>query len=113
CVRTCPRGVLELQEKRPERYYVACSSTDRGPVVKQACSVGCIGCQRCAKACPEKAIKVENFLARIMPEKCTSCGECLKVCPTHSIIKLFDFDNKKLTAQDQINAQKNRGADGI
>ena len=86
CVKECPVGVLEIQERQPDRYFVACSSTDKGGATKKYCEVGCIGCKKCAKACPVEAITVDNFCAVIDQSKCTSCGECIEACPTHSIV---------------------------
>ena len=51
----------------------------------KACSVGCIGCGLCKKNCPNDAITVENFVAKIDPEKCTGCGTCKEKCPKGSI----------------------------
>ena len=39
-----------------------------------------------AKPCPQGAITVDNFLARIDWDKCTACGECAKVCPTGAMV---------------------------
>ena len=42
----------------------------------------------CEKACKFDAVKVENNLAMIDPEKCKNCGLCAKECPTGAIINL-------------------------
>ena len=65
------------------------SSKANGKAVRDACSVGCIGCGICAKNCECGAITVENFLATIDPLKCTACGVCAEKCPRH-IIKIRD-----------------------
>ena len=54
---------------------------DKGAQTRKACSAGCIGCMKCAKACPKQAITVENNLAYIDQEKCVGCGLCAKECP--------------------------------
>jgi len=45
----------------------------------------CIGCVRCMKDCPTKAIRVRKNKARITYERCVDCGECLRVCPHNAV----------------------------
>ena len=59
---------------------------DKGPVVKRACTVGCIGCTLCVKKCPNEAIQMDNFLAAMDYEKCAHAGVCLTKCPTKTIV---------------------------
>ena len=40
----------------------------------------CKGCYACIRACPCKAIKVEEGLAQVIKERCIACGTCLQVC---------------------------------
>ncbi len=82
CIAACPTGVLVMQDKKAERYFIACNSHDKGAATKKACDAGCIACQKCVKVCEDNAIVIENFLARIVQEKCTACGKCIDVCPT-------------------------------
>jgi len=84
CVSACPRNLIKLiPEDKP--FVVACMSKDKGPDVKKACKVGCIGCKMCERKCPVGCIDVDNFLASIDPEPCTNCGTCEEVCPTNAI----------------------------
>lgn len=85
CVAACPKHLIELVPDH-NRYAVRCSSKERGPVVKKACSVGCIGCKLCEKQCECDAIHVENNIAHIDYEKCVNCGKCAEKCPSGAIM---------------------------
>lgn len=86
CITKCPRNILVMQEKKEKTYFVACQSKDKGAITRSYCSVGCIACTLCVKACKFDAIKITGNLAVIDQEKCTSCGECIKVCPVKCIV---------------------------
>ena len=99
CAKACPKNIIELVPAE-NTVWVLCSSHDKGAVVKDKCSVGCIGCKICEKTCKEKAIKVENCKATIDYTKCTKCGECVLKCPKKII--LTDIVLKD-TVQEEIN----------
>lgn len=42
----------------------------------------CNGCKKCSviEACPVKAVKLEDGVAVIDPERCTNCGRCIGHC---------------------------------
>lgn len=88
CTRICPRHIIELRNKGPEgrRVYVSCMNKDKGPTAMKVCSVSCISCGRCVKACSFDAITMEDNVAYINHEKCHLCRECEKVCVRHSIV---------------------------
>lgn len=80
CAAVCPKKVIEIMPKN-EKYTVICSSKDKGSEMKDICSVGCIGCKMCVKACEFDAVSVEDNLAKIDRLKCTGCGKCAEKCP--------------------------------
>ena len=101
CVKACPKGIIELRKRWPKHraVYVSCVSKDKGAVVMKACKAGCIGCGKCVKVCSFDAIKVENNLAYIDPNKCKSCRKCVEVCPQNTIIEL-NFPPRKPKAEE-------------
>lgn len=84
CAARCPNHLIEMVHATSQ-IHVACSSHDKGGFVRKVCKAGCIGCMKCQKTCEYGAIKVDQFLAAIDPEKCTNCGKCVEVCPTKVI----------------------------
>lgn len=97
CVDVCPKKLIDIIPYRCE-VAVMCNSLDNGKVVKAGCSVGCIGCKICEKACGADAVHVENFLAKVDYEKCTMCYECTKKCPTKAISGKVEEVSDKATA---------------
>jgi len=85
CVEACPKNLIELIPYEA-KHMVACSSKDKGPVTIKACTAGCIACQLCKKNCPNDAIMIEDFHAKIDYEKCTGCGICVEKCPKKVIV---------------------------
>jgi len=85
CTKACPKKLISLIPVK-QKKVVACSSNDKGALMKDLCKVGCIGCGICAKNCPKQAINVDNFLASIDNTKCTDCGICVEKCPKKIIV---------------------------
>ncbi|ADL68391.1 electron transport complex, RnfABCDGE type, B subunit [Thermoanaerobacterium thermosaccharolyticum DSM 571] len=84
CVDACPKNIIELVDANT-KTRVICSNTDKGKNVRPVCTVGCIGCKACERACNYDAVHVIDNLAKIDYEKCVSCMACVEKCPTDSI----------------------------
>jgi len=86
CVETCPKSLFSLMDRYDP--LIACASQDKGAAVSKYCTVGCIACKRCVKACEPEAISMENNLAVIDYEKCIQCYKCVEVCPKNTIVRV-------------------------
>jgi Na+-translocating ferredoxin:NAD+ oxidoreductase RNF subunit RnfB len=84
CVGACPKGLIEIVPSS-SKVRVQCNSKDKGKDVKANCSVGCIACRLCTKACEFEAVEVKDNIAHINYEKCTQCNACAEKCPVKII----------------------------
>lgn len=87
CMEVCPRGLISLVP-RGQEVLVVCNNRDKARVAKKHCSVCCIGCKKCEKACEFDAIHVVDNCASIDFEKCTQCGKCIDACPNDVIVRV-------------------------
>jgi len=87
CVAECPRSGSGLLELITDEGAVAvrCCSHDKPKERKSYCTMCCIACKKCEKACPADAIHVIELNAVVDYAKCTACGQCVAVCPQSCI----------------------------
>ncbi len=85
CISKCPKNIIEFVPKK-NNTFALCSNKEKGAITNKYCTVGCIGCKMCEKACPTGAIKVENNFAKINYALCIDCGECVQKCPKKVIV---------------------------
>ncbi len=84
CAKACPRGII-AEVPYTQDIVVACSSKEKGAVLRKYCDIGCLGCKLCEKACEHDAIHVVDNLAVIDYSKCVSCSACAEKCPRNLI----------------------------
>mgnify|MGYP003288938899 CR=1 FL=1 len=85
CIKTCPRQLIDLFPLDTTKAAVLCKNHAKGAETRKQCKAGCIGCMKCTKVCPEGAVTVENFCAKVDYDKCTGCGACHEACPVGCI----------------------------
>ncbi len=86
CVKTCPRTLIKMIPDS-RHIHVMCSSRDKGPAVKKACKVGCIGCTIWTKFSDE-AIAMDGALAIVDYSKPLESEEVITKCPGKCIVKI-------------------------
>lgn len=95
--------ILPLVTKRRTQCSTLCpfdafaSLTDRVSIFKMEIDTEkCIGCLKCANACPFGALDIETIRQKKgAPElTCAKCGECVSVCPANAISYQFRFASK-------------------
>lgn len=85
CVKTCPKGLIEMMPLEEVKAAVLCKNHDKGAQTRKECTAGCIGCMKCVKNCPSEAITIDRFCAVVDFDKCTGCGNCHSECPVGAI----------------------------
>jgi electron transport complex protein RnfB len=88
CVDVCPRNLYELLPVQRVGVYLGCSSQDKGRSVKDACSVGCIACQKCVKVDPKAAIQMKGNLPDLDYGQGSTFLEAAEACPMNCFVVL-------------------------
>ncbi len=91
CKTVCPKKIIFLYDRKLSEDrdgmmpLVMCSNHKKGADTRRECTTGCLGCGKCTRSCPAKAITVNDNVARIDYDKCIGCHQCVDSCPVHSI----------------------------
>jgi len=110
CIEVCPTGVMKWLPYSAD-YMVACSSKDKGALVRKYCTVGCIGCKMCEKKSPEGGFAVEDFLARIEYSEEGDRSAAYEACPPKCIVKITNVEKKeKSEVKKEMVAVNNQNA---
>ena len=88
--RTAPNPVLSTLRHFREEYEAhlagRCPALKCQALIAYRINDKCIGCTKCAQACPAGAIELTPYqLHTIQQDKCTRCDSCRQVCPTEAI----------------------------
>lgn len=78
CAKVCPRNIITLAPFKSEKMLaVTCSNKDVGRDVKKVCTVGCLGCKVCEKACSLFKV-VDNLSTLNYDEYDLRCDDCVR-----------------------------------
>jgi uncharacterized protein (DUF362 family)/NAD-dependent dihydropyrimidine dehydrogenase PreA subunit len=58
----------------------------------------CIGCGKCIRGCPMKAISLKNGKAKVNQRKCIRCYSCHEFCDSHAIVLNRSVRGKAMAA---------------
>lgn len=96
CAKECPKFIIEMTSTKNE-VHVRCKATLKAKEVRAVCSIGCIACKMCEKACQFDAVHVINNVAVIDYDKCTNCMACVEKCPTKTITSSLQLRKKAVS----------------
>jgi Na+-translocating ferredoxin:NAD+ oxidoreductase RNF subunit RnfB len=101
CVETCPKGIMQLIP-RSQKVFLGCVNQNAGKSVRQACSVGCIGCGLCAKpnVTPSGKIEMEDNLP-IVPADWEDYETAVNKCPTKSFVVRIEEEAPAALSQEE------------
>jgi len=85
CTKVCPTNAIRMVPINGG-YYVACSSYDKGTIVRKNCKKGCIGCEICVKFLKdENRLVIDNNLAVVKYNNKNDLSETATKCPVKAI----------------------------
>jgi len=88
--KTAPNPVLSTLTHFRDEYEAhlagRCPAHKCKPLIQYIVSERCIGCTKCAQACPAGAIAARPYHRHEIDDRlCTRCDTCRLVCPAHAI----------------------------
>ena len=91
--KTAPNPVLStlryFRHEYEEHVQGICRTGSCKQMVKLRITDDCVGCTKCARACPSEAIEYTPYKQHaIDTEKCTQCGLCIDECDYQAIVKV-------------------------
>ncbi len=79
CMQACSQAYFKQFHQDMSCIQIGMKGAEVKPTV-------CIQCGKCAKNCPEQAIKQNAKGTYVIDKKlCKACGKCAEVCPMHVI----------------------------
>ncbi len=91
--KTAPNPVLStlkyFREEYDEHIQGICKTGTCNDMIKYVVTDDCMGCTKCAKACPSDAIPYTPYVQHsIDVNKCVKCGLCINECSFNAIKKV-------------------------
>jgi len=100
CEQACPRHIISMIPFKADRVLVvACSSQDPPKIVRENCTVGCIGCGACARL--SDLFKMDGSLARVDYDRYDPAADfepLLAKCPREAMLFVGTPSEKDLAA---------------
>ena len=88
CYNSCVQNLI-IAVPDDATNFVPCANKDEEEKAYSSCPWSCVGCEDCAKACPEGAISIVDNCAVIDYSKCVGCIACTMACRKKIIIDTY------------------------